>query len=556
MGRRTTLPSSVPPLFFASTMIFILLSRQSTSLSINKLHLLYINSRSSHRALQVPVISTARKMSSKPNASADNHDNNQASGSINPCKYHVAIIGGGITGATAFQTLSKYNNLHIHLFDQGRRGVGGRSSSRTHKIEDGNGNGDGDVVETTMMWDHGCQFFRGDTPEFQPLLKDWISKDLVTEWKGNFASSPSLSREREFFGFPSQPPFYAGIGGMQNIAKGIVDDILLSNDNSAEAYLGTRVAKLNRDEKTKRWTLFAAYHDPPKNIVKESQPHQQSADRDEDGNGVLGHPSGYDAIILTDVSSSFGKWHRASAGVPEAFASRVRRRVGARVPLFSAMIAFEMKSGISVDAASFDNDIVWFAAKSNSKPGLLSESDASRECWTIVSTPEYAMSKIEETPMQDQNTGEFIPQSKEYLTTVPGPDLSNEFCKELLSSGGILNGNLKELPNIVFLDAQRWGSAMPCHRHLTEDSETRKIISDVPYDSARASLAPTKLERVRDDESDHKEDRVRSFLVDEGLMLFQAGDMMSMYTPGLEGAALSGYDAAEYLAGLLCRGSD
>ena len=38
-----------------------------------------------------------------------------------------------------------------------------------------------------------------------------------------------------------------------------------------------------------------------------------------------------------------------------------------------------------------------------------------------------------------------------------------------------------------------------------------------------------------------------SFLVDDSLMLLQAGDMVSSYTPGLEGAALSGCDAAEYL---------
>ena len=41
-------------------------------------------------------------------------------------------------------------------------------------------------------------------------------------------------------------------------------------------------------------------------------------------------------VMLTDVSSAFGEWHRASAGVPEALAVRVRSRV--RVPLFSCMV--------------------------------------------------------------------------------------------------------------------------------------------------------------------------------------------------------------------------
>lgn len=90
------------------------------------------------------------------------------------------------------------------------------------------------------------------------------------------------------------------------------------------------------------------------------------------------------------------------------------------------------------------------------------------------------------------------------------------------------------------MDAQRWGSAMPAHRHLDEDSHTRKVISGVPYDSGRSPLAPTKIVTCR-----HGDER--TFLVDEKLMLFQAGDMMSTFTPGFEGAAISGMDAAEYL---------
>jgi hypothetical protein len=34
-------------------------------------------------------------------------------------------------------------------------------------------------------------------------------------------------------------------------------------------------------------------------------------------------------------------------------------------------------------------------------------------------------------------------------------------------------------------------------------------------------------------------------------MIFQAGDMVSVYTPGFEGAALSGMDLGEYLVTLL-----
>ena len=145
--------------------------------------------------------------------------------------------------------------------------------------------------------------------------------------------------------------------------------------------------------------------------------------------------------------------------------------------------------------------------------------------------------------MQDASTGEFIPQSSNYLTNVPGPDLLNSFSQLLCNGKGILGSNsLDKLPNITHLDAQRWGSAMPCHRHLDADSKTRKVIAGVPYDSGRFSLAPTKLEI---------QDSHETFLVDNELMLIQAGDMMSPYTPGFEGAVLSGRDAAEHLYNML-----
>ena len=154
------------------------------------------------------------------------------------------------------------------------------------------------------------------------------------------------------------------------------------------------------------------------------------------------------------------------------------------------------------------------------------------------------MKKIEETPMQTES-GEFIPQSKEYLTSVPGPDLEKAFRKEVTSQVGILGDNaldVEEMPSAIFIDAQRWGSAMPCHRHLDDKSKTRKMISGVNYDSGRAPLAPTKFEK-----QNSVIDTKSTFLSDDSLMLFQAGDMMSTFTPGFEGAAISGMDAAEYL---------
>lgn len=527
----------------------------------------------------------------------------------------VAIIGCGITGALAASTLIQKNNennhhtnndqggLTIHVFDQGRGGVGGRASTRSFPSQTTgetaqtstliNNNDDettiSSSIENVLRWDHGCQFFRADTPRFQCIVQEWIHKGYAKIWNGNFTSirhdreddeeetSNSRSKvENEFFGLPSRPPFYVGSNGMQSLITNVIDDAVHQSSlpSSLESSLmhvftGTRVAKLQRLSNNK-WKLYGncgitAYHDTPEQIIQQQQQQEQQQQRTEtyeDGKIVLGDESGYDIIILTDISSSFESWHRASAGVPSSFASSVRERVGARVPLFTTMIAYDTpQTKITFDAVSFiDHPIIWFAAKSNSKPGMMqimqeqhnsgvevvatsttttTAIENNYECWTIVSTPEYAMIQIESTPMQNEKTGEFIPQSRDYLTSVPGPEMVTAFESVLLSNYPNIGPSL---PKIVHLDAQRWGSALPCARQLTIHSLTRKVISGVPYDSGRYPLAPTTMDR-------HKSEL--SYLADESLMLFQAGDMMSSFTPGFEGAALSGCDVAERVAQLV-----
>mmetsp|Transcript_11587 Transcript_11587/g.16235 ORF Transcript_11587/g.16235 Transcript_11587/m.16235 type:complete len:477 (-) Transcript_11587:171-1601(-) len=449
-------------------------------------------------------------------------------------------------------------DIEIDLFDQGRSGVGGRSS---HRLKSDEQNG-------SLRWDHGCQFFRADTPIFKKVVKNWIDNNVAEEWKGRFAASPpsdsSANANLDFFGLPSSPPFYVGVDGMRSIPARLlsenVDNSSKVEDNGdnakeksninniLELLQGTRVARMERNEVTQRWILFGtsgegAFHDTSEEIAKKTN--EVTLGRVSDGDEAI---AGYDAVILTDVSSSFGKWHRASAGVPEVFAKRVRRRIGARVPLFATMIAFDKELEVPFDAISFreKNTPLWFAARTNAKPLLKNEEKNSidKDCWTLISTPEYAMEKIAETPMQDPTTGEFIPQSRDYLISVPGADLEKAFRNEVVeqSTG---DPNFK-VPNIVYMDAQRWGSALPCHRHLDGTSTTLRIISGVPYDSHRSPLAPTK-EEVLSSQRQDEEATNRNFLLDDSLMLYQAGDMMSTYTPGYEGAALSGIEAAEHL---------
>lgn len=419
-------------------------------------------------------------------------------------QFHVAVIGGGITGACVASTLLKRgsnnsNNIVVDVLDQGRRGAGGRCSQRLG----------GASKNVDMIWDHGCQFFRADTPQFQHIVGQWLEEDICRVWTGHFCGTGS------FFGFPHQPPFYVGNGGM----KTIVEHLL----TGARLYQGTRVSQVTRGDNNK-WQLVgtsgdAAFHDTP----------EQTARRVKEC--VIGNPIGYDAVILTDVSSSFGGWHRASAGIPQSFAKQVVQQAGSRTPLFAAMIALDGTIA-NLDAISFDDHVIWFAAKTSSKPGF--DKTVSGDCWTLISTPEYAMHKIEETPMQDPTTGEFIPQSREYLAMVPGTELEESF-RRILESGAL--GDLGKLPATTFLSAQRWGSAMPSKKDA--GTKTGRCLSGVWYDTPM-DTAPT--QKVGDG---------LNFVADDDRKLYQAGDMVSYYSPGFEGAALSGFDVAEHVARVL-----
>ena len=313
-----------------------------------------------------------------------------------------------------------------------------------------------------------------------------------------------------------------------------------------------------------------ALHDTPEEEARQAQFESLHSSRHD----------GYDYVILTDISQCFETWHRASAGVPKSFASEARARAGARVPLFTAMVVFNSSLGLEISSMTYDRDskesydndggVVWFAACNNTKKGfpVYPSSQQQHESWTIISTPEYAIAKITETPMQDVTTGAFIPQTADYLLSVPAPDLVKAFLKSM--------GKEDRYDDIVHLDAQRWGSALPSDRSVASDesSPTRTIISGVPYEGGKFSLAPTTKYRGsdigssdsgsssssssssndrntivnnKDEDEGEDDDYIKSFLVDEDLGLYMASDMISRYTPGFESAVLSAMDCGNHL---------
>jgi predicted NAD/FAD-dependent oxidoreductase len=445
---------------------------------------------------------------------------------------HIAIIGGGIAGTSFLHELVSINhshgniekvNIRIDLYDQGR-GLGGRSSHRYVKQDD-----------KEYRFDHGCQFFRGDTLIMQNIISKFLEKKVITQWKGNFEAHSSTTNNNskcDFFGMPFNGPFYVSTGGMHNLPLSLVNAAkkMEGNKTTVNLFPATRVSKLHH--KIGKWYLEgiggnAAFHDTKESIAAAAK-----------HNYLNNNDDGYDIVVLTDISStSFDSWHRASAGVPDLFSKQIRNKVGARVPLFTAMVAFEEPlPDINFDTITFplnNGNDCWFAAKTNSKPGF---ENLVAECWTIVSTPSYAAREIKKVPMQDAKTGEFLPQERGYLQNVPAKELLASFLKAV-------NISESNTPNIVHINAQRWGSAMPAPRHLATDdsSPTRCYLSGVAYDTGKCELAPTKAEGSN----------ANSFHYDETLHLMQIGDMISNQTPGMEAAVISAVEGAKFVMEIL-----
>jgi protoporphyrinogen oxidase len=75
-----------------------------------------------------------------------------------PTRKSIAIVGGGITGSCAAADLAEHFE-RVVVYDQGRRGPGGRASHRSVKAADETVLADDSIIEpldtTTFEFDHG-----------------------------------------------------------------------------------------------------------------------------------------------------------------------------------------------------------------------------------------------------------------------------------------------------------------------------------------------------------------------------------------------------------------
>ena len=469
-----------------------------------------------------------------------------------------------------------------------------------------------------LKFDHGCQLFATQkNSQFEKcVVREWIDSGLTQEWNGRVGDvaegmiqkdlwsetgfTPGVDTAKysgDFFGIA--PPYkttdeekkvYVAVGGMHRIATKTLHR--MSDKHNVQLFQNVRVASTEvvkedeipeKEEKAIKWKLFgpsgeSAAHDASEEVAKRGN--HVSLGRTK--MSVNSHESKtsdpytihsinedvcyeYDIVIVTDISASFASWHRASASLPESVVLAMQNKI--RVPLFTALIAFDgpLKLQDNLDALTFrDNEKIWFACRTSCKPGCEMESDV--DCWTVVSTPQYAVKEIQRVTMQDQQTGAFIPQSYSYLTSPEGPaeTLKNEFLSSLIHIR--LPG--ENMPSVCFLTAQRWGSAYPslinryASSHASASSATGSKedavgsvveIMGVKYDAQCMRFQTPRKSKYVEEES-----CAEDFYADDCLQIYYCGDFCVTNNNsaagveiGIGSAAMSAVACSEHVAKMI-----
>eukprot|EP00927_Polykrikos_kofoidii_P013971 TRINITY_DN16091_c0_g1_i1.p1 TRINITY_DN16091_c0_g1~~TRINITY_DN16091_c0_g1_i1.p1 ORF type:complete len:473 (-),score=80.98 TRINITY_DN16091_c0_g1_i1:179-1597(-) len=469
-------------------------------------------------------------------------------GTAMPARPRVAIVGAGPCGTAAATRLSSTGMIEVHLFDMGARGPGGRCSHRSVRLSDGATlQPEAAAVaraagEAILEFDHGCQFFRADTQRFQKIVAEWESLALAAHWNGRFGrlDSSTLAQDSGFFGLLSGAPLFVGCGGMHNLCRGLAKQ---AEVDGAHLHMQVRVSELRPSgDGPKRYTLFGysgidAFHDTPEAAFRAVGPPK-----------ALAEGATFDAVLLTDVSTLAGSWHRADAGVAAAAPSlSARAEDVVRVPLLAAMLAFEPRLPVDLDAIAFgtaeggsvhNDSPLWVAVRSSSKP---EQHSCAADCWTVLATPAFSNEQLVLAPMRDSAAagGGFKPQEASYTESFAA-DLGNAFLDAVCSEAS----QDAPRPQLVYAQGQRWGSAFAAKYGASETAAPGGRFADVAATSEAAAAEPSGS---------------RTFFCDSHI--FWAGDFAASLAadapvaPSVEMAVISGQDAVAQIEEFLgCTG--
>jgi predicted NAD/FAD-dependent oxidoreductase len=240
----------------------------------------------------------------------------------------IAVIGAGVSGLSAARVLHAQGH-QVRVFEKSR-GLGGRAATRR---------GDG------VSFDHGAQYFTARDPIFRTEVHDWCGRGAVGRWPariGRFSSGRIQSS-------PDEQQRFVAIPGMSSLGGHLGTDLDIRRQ--------VRVAPPERDGG--RWVLCS------------------------DAGEQLGV---FDILIV-------------SAPAPQAYellvsaAPRFAERAAAveYTPTWAVMLSFADAGDLNYDGLFFDDGILRWAARNDSKPGRTGNT------WVLHATPDWSAANLEAT---------------------------------------------------------------------------------------------------------------------------------------------------------------
>lgn len=310
----------------------------------------------------------------------------------------VAVLGSGISGATAARTLAD-RGVQVTVFEAGF-GLGGRMSTRITRDEH------------RYQFDHGAQYIgRPKTKEFEETLNSWKEEGWVKEWEGSFASvygadciAEEVKKER-----------WVGYPGMHSICRNLL------HHKNIKVKTQTQAHALQPNGQSTEWQLI--HGKTRENLGK------------------------FDWLVASDRNSAAHYRKDLSMVNVEEFSSGVKQIKS--VKSLTAMVVFDQPINLKANGIQFTGKdpqygTLGWAARDSSKPGR--ERKDGHECWVLQSHPDAAKELLK----GKQSLSQIREMAKEVLV--------RDF---IASIPHLTEDELIHIPSVTTSIGHRWGAAFP-----------------------------------------------------------------------------------------------
>ena len=267
-------------------------------------------------------------------------------------KNKIAVIGSGLSGVTFASLIRKKNNVEV--FEKSRD-VGGRMSTRK---------------EPPFTFDHGTQFFKIKTTEFQNFVSELFTEKIIRPWNFRLAYFDENNLKKIKI-IENKDKFFVGTPNMDSIVK--------YKSKNCKIILNTKIEKIFKQND--KWYL-------------------RDQDKKKHGNYdwiILSLPAEQSLRLITQEISFYSSLEKIKMN-----------------GCISLMIGMYEKLNLNYDAALIENkDISWLAVN-NSKPCR-----KKNQSLLINSSYEYASKNI------NSPTGEIIKHLLKITSDLVKKELSN-----------------------------------------------------------------------------------------------------------------------------------